>query len=144
MKRDDETTALALDYLGRKDEVEKRVGDAFASIPRAPLAELIDDFIKTSPKIDIVPLLKRIADTNQGRIEDLNMPIFQSYLIMKCETNELDLRRLIATLDNFHQHFVPATDAEKQVQIAARDEANSGQNTTKISDLLKQREKRIR
>ena len=144
MKRDDEITTLALDYLSRKDDVEKRVGDAFASIPRAPLAKLIDEFLTTSPRIDVAPLLKRIADTNQGRLEDLNMPAFRSYLIAKCEISELDLRRLVATLDNFQRYNVSAADAQKQVQIAARDEANSGQQSTKLGDLLKQREKRIR
>jgi len=144
MKRDDEITALALDYLSRKDEIENNVGDAFATIPRAPLAKLIDDFIRISPRINVAGVLKRIADLNQGRLEDLNLPAFQSYLIAKCGTNELELKRLISTLDNFQQHNISAVDAEKSVRIAARDEANSGQKSTKVGDLLKQLEKRIR
>jgi hypothetical protein len=144
MKRDDEITKLALDYLSRKEHVEKRIGDAFACISRAPLAKLIDEFLSTSPKIDVAPLLKRIADTNQGRLEDLNMPVFRSYLIAACEVSELDLRRLIATLDNFQRYNISAADAQKEVQIAARDETNSGHKSTKLGDLLKQREKRIR
>ncbi len=144
MKRDDEITASALDYLSSKDEVRVRVGDAFANIQRAPLAKLIDEFLKTSPHIDVAPMLKRIAETNQGRLEDLNIPVFQSYLIAKCGTSEMQLRRLIATLNNFHSYNASNVDPEKDVPIAARDDANSGQKSTKLSALLKQREKRIR
>jgi hypothetical protein len=144
MKRDDEITALALDYLSSKDDIRARVGDAFANIQRAPLAKLIDELLETSPNIDIAPILKRIADTNQGRLEDLNIPVFQSYLIAKCDTNETQLRRLTATLSNFDSYKALNVDPNKEMPIAARDDANSGQKSTTLSELLKQREKRIR
>jgi hypothetical protein len=144
MKRDDDITALALDYLSSEDEIRARVGDAFAVMPRAPLAKLIDEFLETSPNIDVAPVLKRIADTNQGRLEDLNVPVFQSYLIAKCATNEMQLRRLIATLNNFHSYKASNVDPNKRMPIAARDGANSGQKSTTLSGLLKQVEKRIK
>jgi hypothetical protein len=144
MKYDEEITALALDYLNNQESVAAHIGDAFKDMPRAPLAQLIDAFLEMSPKINIAPLLKRIADTNQGRLEDLNIGAFQSYLIEKCGTNELELKRLIGTLDNFQRINASAMDPNKQVQIAARDESNSGQNSRKLGDLLKQIEKRER
>ena len=144
MKSDDEVTALALDYLSSREAIADHVGAAFEEMPRAPLARLIDAFLEASPRINVAAVLKRIADANQGRLEDLNMPVFQSYLIAKCGVNENELKRLMGTLDNFRRYNISAADAEKSVPIAARDEANSGQKSTKLSDLLKQREKRIR
>ena len=144
MKSDEEVTALALYYLNNRDAIADHVGACFEGMPRAPLARLIDAFLEVSPKINVAAVLGRIADANQGCLEDLNMPVFQSYLIAKCGTNEVELKRLIGTLDNFQRCNISVADAQISVQIAARDEANSGQKSTKLSDLLKQREKRIR
>ena len=144
MKSDEEVTALALDYLSSRDAIADHIGAAFEEMPRAPLARLIDAFLEASPRINVAGVLKRIADANQGHFEDLHMPVFQSYLIAKCGTNEIELKRLIGTLENFRRYNISVADAEKNVQIAARDEANSGRESTKLSDLLKQREKRIR
>ena len=144
MKPRDEMTALAADYLKNRDAIAKRIGDAFANIPRAPLAKLIDDFLKTSPKIDVAPILKKIADTNQGRLEDLDSPEFRSYLIATCGTSDTQLRGIIGTLSNFNSFSMAKVDVDRQVAIAARDGSNSGQKSATLSDLLKQREKRIR
>ena len=144
MKPRDEMTTLAAEYLKNRDAIAERVGDAFTNIPRAPLAKLIDEFLTTSPNIDIAPVLKKIADTNQGRLEDLNAPEFQSYVIATCGTNEVQLKRLIQTLSNFHAFAATKLDAAKHVSIAARDEANSGQKNATLSDLLKLRERRER
>ncbi|HTW85407.1 MAG TPA: hypothetical protein VMD91_15160 [Candidatus Sulfotelmatobacter sp.] len=144
MKPRDEMTVLAAEYLKNRDAVAERVGDAFQNIPRAPLAKLIDEFLKTSPKIDVAPILKKIADTNQGRLDDLNVPEFQSYLIAKCGTNEVQLKKLIQTLNNFHSFAMAKEGANKQVSIAARDEQNSGQTSATLNDLLKLRERRER
>ncbi len=144
MKPRDEMTALAADYIKNRDTIAEHVGDAFANIPRAPLATLIDDFLKTSPRIDIAPVLKKIADTNQGRLEDLDSPEFRSYLIASCGTNDIQLRSIIGTLFNFKSFSVAQMDASRQVAIAARDETNSGQKSATLSELLEQREKRIR
>ncbi len=144
MKPDEEITALALNYLNNRESVAEHVGNAFEDMPRASLAQLIDAFLKTSPKIDLAPVLKRIAETNQGHLEDLNIAAFQSYLIARCETNELELKRLIRTLDNFQRYNASAMDPDKHVQIAARDESNSGHKSRKLGDLLKQLEKRDR
>lgn len=142
MKPRDEMTALAADYLKNRDALAKRVGDAFANLPRAPLAKLIDDFLKSSPKIDIAPVLKKIAETNQGRLDDLNMPEFQSYLIAKCGTNEKELHRTIAALNNFLLIKTSSANGDKTMLIAARDGENSGQKSATMNDLLKQIGKR--
>ncbi len=144
MKPRDEMTALAADYIKNRDTIAEHVGDAFANIPRAPLAALIDDFLKTSPRIDIAPVLKKIADTNQGQLEDLNSPEFRSYLIASCGTNDIQLRSIIGTLLHFNSFSMTKMDAGRQVTIAARDESNSGQKIATLSELLEQREKRIR
>jgi hypothetical protein len=144
MKPRDEITALALEYIQYCDSIAERVGAAFENIPRAPLAKLIDEFLKASPKIDIAPVLKKIADQNQGRLDDLNVPEFQSYLIVTCGTDEMQLKRLIQTLSNFYSFTMTKEDLNQQVSIAARDEQNSGQNSATLGDLLKLRERRER
>ncbi len=144
MKRDDEITALALEYLASEEAVRERVGDAFQNMRRAPLAKLIDEFLETSPNIDIAPILKNIADTNQGRLEDLNAPTFQSYLVAKCGTNVVQLRSIILTLSNFGSYQTAKMDETKQMLIAARDDANSGHTNASMSDLLGQIKKRTR
>jgi hypothetical protein len=142
MNPNDEITALALDYLKSKDAISERVRDAFADMPRAPLAKLIDEFIEMQPQFKLCPLLKRIGDTNQGRIEDLNVPAFQSYLIAKCETNEMELHRATSALNNFLLIKASAAKGDKPMLIAARDGENSGQKSATMNDLLKQIGKR--
>ena len=142
MKPRDEMTALAADYLKNREAIAKHVGDAFANIPRAPLAKLVDDFLALSPQIDIAPMLKKIAEMNQGRLEDLNVSEFQSYLIAKCATNETELRHAISALNNFTNIKAAYASGDKPMRIAARDEKNSGQKSTTMNDLLKQIGKR--
>jgi hypothetical protein len=144
MKSRDEMTALAAEYLKNREAIAEHVGDAFAIIARAPLAKLIDDYLQAFPKIDVVPILRKIAEANQGRLEDLNAAEFQSYLIAKCGTNEIQLKKLIQTLSNFRSSAMTKLDPNKQVPIAARDENNSGQSGATLNDLLKLRERRER
>jgi hypothetical protein len=141
---DDEITALAFDYLRGKDEIRARIGCAFENMPRAPLAELIDKFLQTYPKIDTAPLLKQIADTNQGRIEDLNSPMFRSYLVSKCAIDELWLRRAIGSLQKFYEFTLQRIDKTAPMLVAARDDQNSGQDSASfhnIMELLKNRKR---
>ncbi len=142
MKPRDEMTALAAEYLKNREAIAEHVGDAFANIPRAPLAKLIDDFLAFSPNIDMAPILKKIAETNQGRLEDLNVSEFQSYLIAKCGTNEIELRRATSALSNFTTIKLASVHGDKRLLIAARDEDNSGQNSATMNDVLKQIGKR--
>jgi hypothetical protein len=144
MNYDEEITALALDHLNNHESIAAKLGDAFENMPRAPLAQLIDAFLMTYPRINYSSVLKRVAAMNQGCLEDLNISAFQSYLIAKCGTNELELKRLIAALDNFQQNNASAMDPNQQVLIAARDESNSGQSKTKLGDLLTQLKNRER
>ena len=142
MKPRDEMTALAAEYLRNRDAIAERVGDAFANIPRAPLAKIVDDLVEMQPQFSLNPLLKRIGELNQGRVDDLNMPQFQSYLIAKCETNEMDLRRAISAINSFLLIRATASGGDKAMLIAARDGENSGQKSATMSDILKQISKR--
>jgi hypothetical protein len=144
MKPHDEITALALDYLNNRESIAEHVGNAFAEMPRPPLARLIDEFLEMSPKIDTAPLLRLIAETNQGRIEDLSIPAFRSYLVAKCSADEMRLRRAISALHNFYEFKVRKTEANEPMLIAARDEENSGSKTMTVSEfqrLMKNRTK---
>lgn len=142
MKSRDEIRALALTYLKTKEAISQRIQSEFPEMPRAPLARLIDEFIEMQPQFDLCPLLKRIGETNQGRIEDLSALEFQSYLIATCETNDTELRRAISALSNFLIVKASSAHGDKRMLIAARDGGNSGQKSASMSDLLKQIGKR--
>ncbi len=121
MNPNDEITALALDYLKSKDAISEKVRDAFADMPRAPLAQLIDEFLAMQPRFDLASLLKQIGETNQGQIEDLNLPVFQSYLVAKCSTDETQLHRAIKALNNFLVIKASSSQGNRMMLIAARD-----------------------
>ena len=74
----DELLRLAFEYVDSYQpnaEIER----AFKSIARAPLAVLISRFLDATPRIDVAPLLRSIAEVNQGRLEDLDSPAFLSF-----------------------------------------------------------------
>lgn len=144
MKPDDDITELALDYLNSCNSIAEHVGDAFLEMPHSPLARLINEFLEVSPNIDTAPLLQLIATINQGRVEDLNMPAFQSYLVAKCSADEPRLRRAIGALQNFYEFKHRNINANAPMSIAARDEENSGGKTTTTNELLKQMKKRVK
>ena len=141
---DDELTALALDYLRHSDSILENVKSAFANMPRAPLAKTIEAFLAVSPRIDVAPLLKKISETNQGRIEDLAAPEFRSYLIDRCSTNDVELQKAISALKNFHSYQSVANDLEREILIAARDDGNTGHKSTTMTELMKQVGKRVK
>ena len=144
MNPNDEITALALDYLKSKDTIAEKVRDAFSDLPRAPLAQLIEEFLAMQPRFDLAPLLMAIGETNQGRIEDLNLPIFQSYLLAKCGVNEMQLHRAIKALNNFLVIKASSAQGNRTMMIAARDEENSGSKSATTADLLEQVKKRVK
>jgi hypothetical protein len=144
MNPNDEITALALDYINSKEAISERVREAFADMPRAPLAQLVDEFLAMQSMIDLAPVLKRIREVNQGRLEDLNLPVFQSYLIARCETDELQLRRAISALNNFLVIKAASSRGDKTVLIAARDDDSTGRKSASTDDLLQQVKKRVR
>jgi hypothetical protein len=142
MSDSDEMNALALAYLHGKESLPQKIREAFGNMPQAPLAKIIEECIAVQPRIDLAPLLKRIALTNQGRVEDLSNPEFKSYLIAECDTTELDLHRAISIINNFLVIKASAAKGDKTMLIAARDGENSGQKSATMNDLLKQIGKR--
>jgi hypothetical protein len=74
-----------------------------ALVARSPLAALIDAMLLQRPESPVRGALERIAQLNQGTIEDLNASSFQSYLIYKADINEVELRRLIGEIELFRR-----------------------------------------
>jgi hypothetical protein len=144
MKQEDEITALAIEYLEAHDRIVEHVGPAFEQLERAPLAQLIDKYLERYPRIEYAATLERIAATNQGRLEDLNAPLFQSYLISKCDVDNLMLRKLIGSLHRFYESSLHKINAGEPMFIAARDEENSGRNSAKFDDIQRLMKKRVR
>jgi hypothetical protein len=144
MSDSDEMNALALAYLHGKESLPQNIRDAFANMPQAPLAKIVEECIAVQPRIDLVPLLRRIAQTNQGRVEDLSSPEFKSYLIAECDTNELALQRVVSIINNFLVIKASRIEGDKPILIAARDEDNSGQKSSSMNELLMQVGTRVR
>jgi hypothetical protein len=142
MNSRDEIKALAVAYFKTKEAISASIQSEFPKMPRAPLARLIDEFVEMQSQFDLCLLLKRIGDTNQGRIEDLSTLEFQSYLIATCETNDSEIRRAISALNNFLIVKASSANENKRMLIAARDGGNSGQKSASMNDLLRQIAKR--
>jgi hypothetical protein len=140
MSDSDEMTVLAQAYMRSRAIMPQNVRDAFANMPKAPLAVVAEELIAAQPDSELTPLLKCIAEINQGRVEDLGMPVFQSYLISECATNESQLRRVI----NAIKSFLAINALSDTALMAARDEDNSGRKSVtkaEIQRLAKKRKK---
>jgi hypothetical protein len=140
MSDSDELTVLAQAYMRSRTTMPQNVRDAFANIPKAPLAEVAEELIVAQPDSELIPLLKCIAEINQGRVEDLSMPVFQSYLISECDTDEIQLRRVT----NAIKSFLAINALSDTALMAARDEDNSGRKSVtkaEIQRLAKKRKK---
>lgn len=141
MSNEDDMTAMALDYLQRGG-TPARISEAFANLPRAPLATLTAEFLAATPHIDLAPLLRRIIEINQGRLEDLNSPEFVSYLIVETGSNETTMRRVATALGRFQAFIDSVGDGTQQFAIAARDTEGSQQDTINVAELLRLSKKR--
>jgi hypothetical protein len=140
MSDSDELTVLAEAYMRARATVPQNIRDGFANMPKAPLAIVADELIVAQPDSELIPLLKRIVDINQGRVEDLSMPVFQSYLISECGTDEIQLRRVI----NAIKSFLAINALSDTALMAARNEDNSGRKSVtkaEIQRLAKKRKK---
>lgn len=135
----DELISLALSDL--ETDVPESFRQAIAGA-RAPLASVIDNLLRRQPGIRFYNLLRAIATLNQGRLEDLNVPIFQSYIIRKTGISEVDLLKCIAEINSFWQLTEMEKDPASGLLMAARDEDNSGGGRVSIGDLLSQLQKR--
>ncbi len=144
MKNKDDMTALALEYLAL-GETPEYVIKAFAGLPPAPLATCIADFLAAQPRIDIAPLLHKIASLNEGRLEDLNSPEFLSHLIAETETDEEVMKRVVRVLGTFDSLVRSSLRNDERLLIAARDDEDSAApSSTTMSELLKQLKKRAK
>ncbi|MFZ1125734.1 MAG: hypothetical protein WAN59_11410 [Candidatus Baltobacteraceae bacterium] len=143
MSTEDDMTALALDYLQRGG-VPTHIREAFAAIPPAPLATLAEKFIAAQPRIDLAPLVRRIIEINQGRLEDLDAPEFVSYLIAETNSDETTMKRVIIALGKFDAYLQSAPKDTQRLAIAARDTEGPGQTTTTVAELLRLRKKRVK
>lgn len=74
-----------------------------ALLARAPLSSAIDSLLVHRPKCSMRSALERIADLNQGTLEDLNAPAFQSYVIYNASINELELYACIREIATFRR-----------------------------------------
>jgi len=109
---------------------------------RSPLAILIEDFLRSQPGIRFYKQLKDIAALNQGRLEDLNLPVFRSYLIRKTQINESTLKKCVDELQSFWRLRGMAKQLDNALLMAARDEDGSGGDPVTAGGLLSQLNKR--
>lgn len=144
MNENDDTTVLAFAYLRDGANLPQSIDEAFKSIPRAPLTVFIGKYLQEHPCVESAPLLRRIAELNQGRLEDLSVPAFISYLIAKCGSDEVQIRNVINALRAYDSVLNAASaEYDDELLIAARTEDN-GQAIVTMDDLREQLKKRVK
>lgn len=115
-------------------EPPKEFQDAVSA--RAPLASFIDALVLHQPKLSSRSALERIANLNQGTIEDLNASAFQSYVISRTGVSELELQRCLREIETFRR-VLEAVAREESVPLAARDEAGLTKQLVAASEIMK-------
>ncbi len=144
MSECDDMTTLAFSYLRNSVDTERDLGPRFANVPRAPLARLIDGYLEQHPDVETSSMLRKVASLNQGRLEDLNVATFVSYLVAKCGSDEASLRNIINTLHAYQSvTAVALEECEEELLVAARDEAPDGPISVTLADLREQLKKRV-
>jgi len=109
---------------------------------KSPLSVLIEDFLRSQPGIRFYKQLEDIAALNQGRLEDLNVPAFRSYIIRKTQISEDTLGKCVDELQSFWRLRGLAKQLDNVVLMAARDEDGSGGEPVNAGDILSQLTKR--
>lgn len=109
---------------------------------KSPLAALIEEFLQAQPGIRFREYLSTIAQMNQGRLEDLNVPAFRSHIIRKAKLSEDVLTKCVDELQSFWRLRGLAKQLDDVVLMAARDESGSGGDPVTAGDLLGQLSKR--
>lgn len=135
----DDLVSLVLSDMGTAipDSFMRSIANA-----KAPLAVLIEEFLRSQPGIRFYKQLKDIAALNQGRLEDLNVPAFRSYIIRKTQISEDTLKKCVDELQSFWRLRGLAKQLDNVVLMAARDEHGSGGDPVTVGDLLSQLNKR--
>jgi len=109
---------------------------------KSPLAALIEEFLRSQPGIRFYKQLNNIAALNQGRLEDLNVPAFKSYLIRKTQISEGTLKKCVDELQSFWRLRGLAKQLDNVLLMAARDDDGSGGDPVTAGDILSQLNKR--
>jgi hypothetical protein len=144
MNDSDDTTILAFAYLRDGERFPESVKQQFKDIARAPLPGIIDAFLREHPRVSFAALLRRIADLNQGRLEDLDAPAFISYLIARCESEESQMRSVLNAVRAYASVLDTVTARDDQdLLVAARNDANDGCSGLTIDELREQLKKRL-
>lgn len=138
-ERFDEIARLAFANLhqpGPPDAFKEGMKD----LPRAPLAALIDGMLEEQPGFSLRTVLEEVARLNQGALEDMDRPDFQSYLIGKLGISETNLRRCIQALRTYRR-VSQGTSGEKFLAAAREENGDSvgSADIDEIRNLLKKR-----
>jgi hypothetical protein len=139
MDQNDDILRLAA-ALTEEPKPRAELVQALSSVGRAPLAALIDRFLLETPRFKLAVALKSIADKNQGNLDDLDSPDFQSYLISRLKISESDLRICCDALATFKR--VSESNPSGSLGIAARgpmDTQSKVSDAKEILDNLKRR-----
>ena len=144
MNESDDITVLAFAYVRDEAEIGEKLRGSLEAIPRAPLARLIDAYLDQHKSVSANDLFQKIADLNQGRMEDLNAPAFLSYLIGKCQTDESSMVQVINTLRTFEMVLNASADGyDSDLLIAARSESDEEKQLA-LEELREQLRKRTK
>jgi hypothetical protein len=124
----------------RQPEPSEAFREAISGAGRAPLAALIDKLLEEQPNVSARSALKAIAGLNQGCVEDLDTPVFQSYLIARLGITEAQVRQCMRSIGTFAQLI--RSSAEQRFLAAARDEQGNGGGSASADDIREQLKKR--
>jgi hypothetical protein len=111
-------------------------------LPIAPLAKVIIRLLDDHPRLDAGPILKAISDLNQGRLEDLDRPDFQSYVIATVKCSQVELVRVKEVLRT--SRLLQETRSDTTTLLAARDESLVGGGAATATEIAAQLRKRVR
>jgi hypothetical protein len=126
-------------------DLETSVPDSFRMAiadTRAPLSRLIREFIENQPGFRFHEYLAAIADLNQGRLEDLGVPLFRSYIIGATGMDELVLNKCIDEISSYCRLQQMLAQRSSDLVMAARDDDGTGGDRISAADLLEQLAKR--
>lgn len=137
----DDTISMVLSDM--QTSVPESFRAAIAGV-RAPLAKIIDELLRQQPGIRFYDALSAIASLNQGRLKDLDSPIFRSYIIRKTDISDDVLHKCISEICGFNHLVQAANNPMAGLLMAARDEDNSGGGHILIDEVLGQLAKRTK
>jgi hypothetical protein len=128
--------------LTAKSPRQFEIDAALEAIPAAPLTQTICLMLGESPNLTNRDVLERLAELNQGRLEDLDSPAFQSYLIRKLEISHDTLTACVRSICTFARvQYATYGDAENLL-AAARSEDDTHSRYASVADVLRELRRR--